>query len=97
MAQYLEKVRKQLKAFQTYILTQVPQADNSYADALAGLGSALDHQFKCYILVEYLAKLSIGAGSAAEVSQVSTTPNWQSSIIDYLVNDTLSTKRLESR
>ena len=27
----------------------------------------------------------------------STTPNWQSSIIDYLVNDTLPTKRLESR
>ncbi|KAM1058293.1 hypothetical protein ACFX2A_032140 [Malus domestica] len=33
----------------------------------------------------------------AEVSQVSVTPNWQSSIIDYLVNDTLPTEILESR
>ncbi|XP_070675689.1 uncharacterized protein [Malus domestica] len=33
----------------------------------------------------------------AEVSQVSVTSNWQSSIIDYLVNGTLPTKRLESR
>ena len=39
MAQYLEKVRKHLEAFQTYTLTQVPRADNPHADALAGLGS----------------------------------------------------------
>ena len=43
MAQYLEKVRKQLEVFQTYTLTQVSQIDNAHADALAGLGSALDH------------------------------------------------------
>ena len=46
MAQYLEKVRKQLEAFQTYTLTQVPRTENAHADALAGLGSALDHQLK---------------------------------------------------
>ncbi|KAM1680318.1 hypothetical protein COP1_037765 [Malus domestica] len=33
----------------------------------------------------------------AEVSQVSVIPTWQSSIIDYLVNDTLPTERLETR
>ncbi|KAM1104870.1 hypothetical protein ACFX19_013399 [Malus domestica] len=33
----------------------------------------------------------------AEVPQVSVTPTWQSSIIDYLVNGTLPTERLESR
>ncbi|KAM1334267.1 hypothetical protein ACFX2F_010204 [Malus domestica] len=97
MAQYLEKVRQQLEAFQTYTLTQVPRADNAHADALAGLGSALDHQFKRSIPVEYLDKPSIEMESIAEVSQVSVTPTWQSPIIDYLVNDTLPTERLESR
>ncbi|KAM2383272.1 hypothetical protein ACFXTH_040850 [Malus domestica] len=89
MAQYLEKVCKQLEVFQTYTLTQVSQADNHHADALAGLGLAFDHQFKCFISVEYLDKPSIEAEPTTEVSQVSITLNWQSSIIDYLVNDTL--------
>ncbi|KAM1497263.1 hypothetical protein ACFX11_031705 [Malus domestica] len=97
MAQYLEKVRQQLEAFQTYTLTQVLRADNAHADALAGLGSTIDHQFKRSILVEYLDKPSIDMEPTAEVSQVSVTPNWQSSIIDYLVNDTLPTEILESR
>ncbi|KAM1216368.1 hypothetical protein ACFX2J_012662 [Malus domestica] len=68
MAQYLEKVRQQLEAFQTYTLTQVPRADNVHADALAGLGSALDHQFKRSIPVEYLDKPSIEMKPIAEVS-----------------------------
>ncbi|KAM2295427.1 hypothetical protein ACFX1S_035231 [Malus domestica] len=97
MSQYLENVQKQLKAFQTYTLTQVPRADNAHADALAGLGSALNHQLKRYIPVKYQNKPSIEAEPIAEVSEVSTTPNWQSPIIDYLVNGTLPTKTLESR
>ncbi|KAM0981394.1 hypothetical protein ACFX2A_014731 [Malus domestica] len=93
MAQYLEKVCKQLKAFQTYILTQVLRVDNVHTDALADLGSTLDHQFKHSISMEYLDKPSIEAKPTTEVSQVSITPNWQSSIIQYLVNDMLPTAR----
>ncbi|KAM1826846.1 hypothetical protein ACFX13_026153 [Malus domestica] len=97
IAQYLEKVREQLEAFQAYTLTQVPWADNTHSNALASLGSALDHKHKCSIPVEYLDKPSIDADPAAEVSQVSITPNWQSYIIEYLVNGTLTTKRLDFR
>ena len=97
MTQYLEKVRKQLEAFQTYTLTQVPRADNACANALASLGSAFDHQLKRSIPVEYLDKLSIEAEPAVEVSQDSTTLNWQNLIIDYLVNGTFPMERLESR
>ena len=70
MAQYLENVHKQLKAFQTYTLTQVSQAD-----ALAGLGSTLYHQLKRSISVEYLDKQSIEVEPAAKMSQVSVTSN----------------------
>ena len=82
MAQYLEKVREQL---------------NAHANALAGLGSTLDHQLKRSIPVEYLDKPSIESEPVAEVTQVNATPNWQSPIIDYLVNGTLPAERLESR
>ncbi|KAM1849095.1 hypothetical protein ACFX14_013154 [Malus domestica] len=97
MAQYLEKVHKQLQAFHTYTLTQVLRANNAHANALADLGSALDYQLKHFILVEYLEKPSIKAEPVAKVSQVSITLNWKSSIIDYLVNGTLPTEILESR
>ena len=68
MTQYLKKVRKQLEAFQTYTLTQVPQANNTHADALANLGFAIDHQLKRPIPVEHLNKPSIDVEPAAEVS-----------------------------
>ncbi|KAM1500022.1 hypothetical protein ACFX10_022633 [Malus domestica] len=97
MAQYLEKVRKQLEAFQIYTLTQVPWANNAHVDPLTSLGMALDHQLKHSIPVEYLNKPNIEEEPTTEVSQVSINPNWQSSIIDYLVNGTLFTERLESR
>ncbi|KAM1785531.1 hypothetical protein PS2_038106 [Malus domestica] len=71
--------------------------NNAHTDTLADLGSAFKHQLKRSILVEYLDKPSIETEPATEVSQVSTTPSWQDSIIDYLVNGTLSVKRLESR
>ncbi|XP_068314962.1 uncharacterized protein [Pyrus communis] len=73
------------------------KANNAQADVLADLGFALDNQLKRSIPVKYLDKPSIEAELAVEVSQVSTTPNWQDSIIDYLVNGTLLTERLESR
>ncbi|KAM2838295.1 hypothetical protein COP1_030031 [Malus domestica] len=97
MVQYLERVHKELEEFQTYSLTQVLRADNAYADTLVRLGLALDHELKRSLSVEYLDKPSVEAEPAAKVSQVSTTPNRQSSIIDYLVNGTLLMERLEYR
>ncbi|XP_070667565.1 uncharacterized protein [Malus domestica] len=68
MAQYLEKLCKQLEAFQTYTLTQVSRVDNAHVDTLAGLGSVLDNKLKHSILVEYLDKPSIEAELGAKVS-----------------------------
>ncbi|XP_068309743.1 uncharacterized protein [Pyrus communis] len=57
MARYIEKVREQQTTFQAYTLTQVSQAKTTHADALTSLGSALDHQFKRSIPVEYLESI----------------------------------------
>ncbi|KAM1394811.1 hypothetical protein ACFX2F_030813 [Malus domestica] len=73
------------------------EAENAHADALASLGSALDHQLKRSILVEYLEKPSIDEEPASEVVHISTTSSWQDHIIDSIVNGTLPADRLESR
>ncbi|XP_050142138.1 uncharacterized protein LOC126618083 [Malus sylvestris] len=49
------------------------QANNAHTDELAGLSSALNHQLKRLIPMEYLDKLSIEAELAAEVSQQMST------------------------
>ena len=75
----------------------MPWADNAHVDTLAALGSALDNQFRRFIPIKYLGKLSIEEESVAEVLQVNTTPSWQDPIIDYLVNETLPGERLEAK
>ncbi|CAL2254933.1 unnamed protein product [Prunus armeniaca] len=42
MVKYLDKVQGLLKEFLTFTIQQVPRAENTHADALASLGSALD-------------------------------------------------------
>ncbi|KAI5338534.1 hypothetical protein L3X38_017805 [Prunus dulcis] len=42
MVQFLDKVQRHLKEFPTSTIQQVPQAENTHADALASLGSALE-------------------------------------------------------
>ncbi|CAL2247866.1 unnamed protein product [Prunus armeniaca] len=59
MVQYLDKVQGLLKEFPTFTIQQVPRVENTHADALASLGSALDTQFRCSIPVEHLDRPSI--------------------------------------
>ncbi|CAL2239309.1 unnamed protein product [Prunus armeniaca] len=59
MILYLDKIQELLKAFSTFTIQQVPRAENVHADALVNLGSALDTQFRCFILVEHLDRPSI--------------------------------------
>ncbi|CAL2275622.1 unnamed protein product [Prunus armeniaca] len=82
MVQYLDKVQGLLKEFHTFTIQQVPRAENTHADALASLGSALDTQFRRSIPVEHLDRPII-----EEIDP----------IIDYLVNGNLPTDKSEAR
>ncbi|XP_068319766.1 uncharacterized protein [Pyrus communis] len=75
MARYLKKVREQLATFQAYTFTQVLRAENVHADALAGLGLALNHQLMHSIPVKYLEKPSIDKEPVVEDAQINTTPS----------------------
>ncbi|CAL8094049.1 unnamed protein product [Prunus armeniaca] len=59
MVQYLDRVQGLLKEFPTFTIQQVPRAENTHADTLASLGSALDTQFRRSIPVEHLDRPSI--------------------------------------
>ncbi|CAL2271748.1 unnamed protein product [Prunus armeniaca] len=54
MIQYVDKGQELFKPFPTFTIQQVPQAENTHADAMTNLGSALDTQFRRSILVEHI-------------------------------------------
>ncbi|KAI5335177.1 hypothetical protein L3X38_025310 [Prunus dulcis] len=72
MVQYLDKVQGILKEFPTFTIQQVPRAENTHADALAHLGSALDIQIKRSILVEHLDRPSIEEIEPIDSMQIKT-------------------------
>ncbi|KAI5351611.1 hypothetical protein L3X38_004502 [Prunus dulcis] len=80
MILYLDKVQELLKAFPTFIIQQVPRAENAHADALASLGSALDTQFRRSILVEHLDRPSIEEIELINTMQINEDPSWQDPI-----------------
>ncbi|CAL9029568.1 unnamed protein product [Prunus brigantina] len=97
MVQYLDKVQGLLKEFPTFSIQQVPRAENTHADALASLGSALDTQFRRSIPVEHLDRPSIEEIELIDSMQIDEDPSWQDPIIDYLVNGNLPTDKSEAR
>ncbi|KAI5324122.1 hypothetical protein L3X38_033195 [Prunus dulcis] len=59
MILYLNKVQELLKVFLTFVIQQVPRAENAHADTWASLESTLGTQFRCSIPVEHLDRPSI--------------------------------------
>ncbi|KAI5324836.1 hypothetical protein L3X38_033909 [Prunus dulcis] len=91
------KVQGLLKEFPIFTIQQVQQAENTHADALASLGSALDTQFRRSIPVELLDRPSIEEIEPVDSMQIDEDPSWQDPIIDYLVNENLPTDKSEAR
>ena len=88
MILYLKKVRNILKKFVLVQVKHVPRADNSRADALAKLATALQEDLGRLTPVEYLAEPSIDPYSMA-VAPVESMPSWMDPIWDYINDRTL--------
>ncbi|CAL8135806.1 unnamed protein product [Prunus armeniaca] len=97
MVQYLDKVQGFLKEFPIFTIQQVLQAENTYADALASLGSALDTHFRRSIPVEHLNRPSIEDIKPIDSMQIDEDSSWEDPIIDYLVNGNLPMDKSEAR
>ena len=85
MVLYLQKVRDLLKRFVLVQVKYVPITENSRADALAKLATALQEDIGESTPIEYLAEPSIDPYGLM-VAPVGSVPNWMDSIWDY-IND----------
>ena len=88
MILYLQKVRDLCKKFVSVQIQYVPRTENSRADALAKLATALQEDMGESTPVEYLAEPSIHPYGAM-VAPVGSTPSWMDPIWDYINDGTL--------
>ena len=88
MVLYLQKVCDLLKKFVLVQVKHVPRTENSQADALAKLATALQEDLGRSTPIEYLAEPSIDPYSMV-VAPVGSVPSWMDPIWDYINNGTL--------
>ena len=88
MVLYLQKVRDLLKKFVLVQVKHVPIEENSRADALVKLATALQEDLDRSTPVEYLAEPSIDPYSMV-VAPVGSVPSWMDHIWDYINDGTL--------
>ena len=88
MILYLQKVRDLLKKFVLVQVKHVPRVENSRADALAKLATALQEDLGRSTPVEYLAEPSIDPYRMV-VAPVGSVPSWMDPIWDYINDGTL--------
>ena len=72
-----------LKSFTSAYVERFPILNNSHADALTTLASAVDSKIKRAIDVEYLIRSSIES-KLNQVKFINLGPNWMDPIIAYL-------------
>ena len=88
MLLYLQKVRDLLKKFVLVQIKHIPRAENSRADALEKLATALQEDLGRSTSVEYLAEPSIDPYSMV-VALVRSVLSWMDPIGDYINDGTL--------
>ncbi|XP_034213039.1 uncharacterized protein LOC117625615 [Prunus dulcis] len=94
MYAYLSTAHQLLRSFQAYEIKQIPRGENSHADALARLASAINDKVGRKVPVEILAQPS---AVASEVCAVRYEDTWMSDIYLYLTNGTLPEDKAQAR
>ncbi|CAL2266448.1 unnamed protein product [Prunus armeniaca] len=94
MSAYLSAAHQLLQKFQAYEIRQIPRSENSHADALSRLASAINDKIGRKVPVEILSHPST---TAAEVCTVRYEDTWMSRIYAYLTTGTLPTDKSQAR
>ncbi|XP_013594481.1 PREDICTED: uncharacterized protein LOC106302536 [Brassica oleracea var. oleracea] len=98
MIQYLAVAQRLIKKFKSCKLTQIPREQNSQADALANLGSALETNSQMSIPLLVLQwPTTMEETASEEVSAVEEGKTWMTPLIWYLEADILTEDRTEAR
>ncbi|CAL2254891.1 unnamed protein product [Prunus armeniaca] len=94
MSAYLSAAHQLLQKFQAYEIRQIPRSENSHADALSRLATAINDKIGRKVPVEILSQPST---TAAEVCTVRYEDTWMSPIYAYLTAGTLPTDKSQAR
>ncbi|XP_020421250.1 uncharacterized protein LOC109949591 [Prunus persica] len=94
MTAYLQHARHLLATFHAHSIKQVPRSENSHADALARLASALEQGMGRHIHIEFLAQPST---QAPLICTIDHSPTWIDPILQFLQNQTLPANPAEAR
>ncbi|XP_034218821.1 uncharacterized protein LOC117630185 [Prunus dulcis] len=94
MYAYLSTAHRLLRSFQAYEIKQIPRGENSHADALARLASAINDKVGRKVPVEILAQPSTVTSEACAVRYEDT---WMSPIYLYLTKGTLPEDKAQAR
>ncbi|XP_013617477.1 PREDICTED: uncharacterized protein LOC106323991 [Brassica oleracea var. oleracea] len=98
MIQYLAVTQRLIKKFKSCKLTQIPREQNSQADALANLGSALKTNSQMSIPMLVLQwPATLEELPSEEVSAVEEGETWITPLVRYLEADILPEDRNEAR
>ncbi|XP_077237294.1 uncharacterized protein LOC143878965 [Tasmannia lanceolata] len=93
MIRYLEKVRKEISAFEEFQIVQILQTMNARADALFKMASSGILE-SGNVFTEILSQPSV---ERKEILQIREEPSWMDPIVHYLRDDTLPSDRKEAR
>ncbi|KAI5344902.1 hypothetical protein L3X38_012779 [Prunus dulcis] len=94
MTAYLQHARHLLATFHAHSIKQVPRSENSHADALSRLASALEPGRGRHIHIEFLAQPST---QAQLICTIDHSPTWMDPILQFLQNQTLPANPVEAR
>ncbi|CAL8175004.1 unnamed protein product [Prunus armeniaca] len=94
MIAYLQHTRHLLATFDAHLISQVPRFENSHADALARLASALEQGTGRHIHIEFLDQPST---QAPLICSIDHSPTWMDPMIQFLQNQTLPADPAEAR
>ncbi|XP_020421438.1 uncharacterized protein LOC109949730 [Prunus persica] len=94
MHAYLSSTHQLLQSFRAYEIKQIPRSENSHADALACLASAINDKIERKVPVKILAQPST---VAAETCTVRYEDTWMSPIYSYRTNGTLPEDKAQAR
>ncbi|XP_077215729.1 uncharacterized protein LOC143850356 [Tasmannia lanceolata] len=93
MIKYLEKIRKEISAFEEFQVVQIPRTMNSCANALSKMASSGIVE-SGNVFTEILSQPSV---KGKEILQIGEEPGWMDPIVHYLRDDTLPSDKKEAR
>ncbi|XP_008222401.1 PREDICTED: uncharacterized protein LOC103322272 [Prunus mume] len=94
MTAYLQHTRHLLTTFNAYLISQVLRSENSHADALARLASAIEQGLGRNIHMEILDQPST---RTPLICAIDHSPTWMDPILQFLQNQTLPADPTEAR